>query len=74
MNKNNNTILITMLFFIIPIWIVSMWTDRNLDFIFSYFKNEIVDIPMWISAIITIILNVVIIILNIIVELLRFVI
>lgn len=46
------------------------WTNRNLDFWFSYFKGETVDIPLWISFVISLFEP--ILLLDIIGELLRF--
>ena len=31
------------------VYVLSLWTDRNLDFWFSYFKGHEVDIPQWLS-------------------------
>lgn len=53
--------------------IATVWTDRNLDFIFSYIKWTDVDIPMWLSFITTILLNWIIIIFNVITELFKFI-
>jgi len=52
---------------------MSLWTDRNLDFWFSYFHNSPVDVPYWFSLLITIIFNEAIFILNIILEIVRMV-
>lgn len=51
--------------------LLAMWTDRSLEFICFYAKGYEVEIPYWISFIITIFLNGIIIIFNIIVEILR---
>lgn len=37
------------------VYLLSLWTDRNLDFWFSYFKGAEVDIPQWLSFIATLI-------------------
>jgi len=37
------------------VYLLSLWTDRNLDFWFSYFKGQEVDIPQWISFLTTLI-------------------
>jgi uncharacterized protein with PQ loop repeat len=54
------------------LWLLSSWTDRNLDFWFSYFKGTPVDIPMWISVIATIVFNGPGIIINLIAEILKY--
>lgn len=53
--------------------VLSIWTDKNLEFWLSYFKNEAVEVSMWISIIITIIFNGIIIGLNILSELIKLV-
>ena len=35
------------------IYLISLWTDRNLDFWFSYFKGVPVDVPQWLSFVAT---------------------
>ncbi len=52
--------------------VVSIWTDRNLDFWLSHFKGEQVDCPMWMSVVATIILNGIILAVNIIGEIARY--
>lgn len=66
-------LLVVVLVAIVPalIWTISLWTDRNLDFWMTYFKGEAIDVPMWISVIVTIVLNGAAIAGNIIGELLR---
>ena len=53
------------------IWAISLWTDRNLDFWLTFFKGSVVDVPMWMSVVITFVLNGVVVALNIVGELLR---
>lgn len=55
------------------VWIISLWTDSNLEFWLSYFKGEAINVPMWLSVLITIILNGVIVVANIVSELLQLV-
>lgn len=53
------------------IYLLSFWTDRNLDFWFSYFKGVPVDIPQWISFLLTL-LSPIAFVGNIIAELFKF--
>lgn len=32
---------------------IVLWTDRNLDFWVSHFKGEVVDVPIWMSMILS---------------------
>lgn len=32
---------------------IILWTDRNLDFWVSHFKGEVVDVPIWVSMILS---------------------
>lgn len=53
------------------VYLLSLWTDRNLDFWFSYFKGAEVDIPQWISFLTTLLAPVAVIG-NILMELFKF--
>lgn len=53
------------------VYLLSFWTDRNLDFWFSYFKGVPVDIPQWISFLLTL-LSPIAFVGNIIAELFKF--
>jgi hypothetical protein len=53
------------------VWFLSLWTDRNLEFWFEYLKGTPVDVPMWMSVIVTIVLNGVIVAANILTELFK---
>lgn len=55
------------------IYALSLWTDRNLEYWLSMAKGVPVDVPQWISFLLTLVLNGVILLLNIIGELLRLV-
>ena len=58
--------------FVIGVFVaLSFWTDRNLDFFVSYFKGSPVDVPFWLSALVTILLNGLILVANIIAEIVR---
>ena len=50
---------------------LSLWTDRNLDYFVSLIKGESVDVPFWLSVVVTILLNAVIVVSNIIAEISR---
>ena len=56
-------------FFII--WLVSLWTDRNLEFWLSHIKHKAVDVPDWLSFLLTLVLNAIALALNIIFEIAR---
>lgn len=47
------------------------WTDRTLDFWCTYFSHHAVNVPMWMSCLITFIGNGVIFLLNLISEIAR---
>jgi len=68
-------LMVIILIVIIPaiIWGSSLWTDRNLDFWFTYFKGVPTDIPMWLSVLTTIILNGAALVGNILAELFKFI-
>lgn len=51
---------------------VTMWTDRSLDFWFTYFKGEEVNIPWYLSLLVTVVFNGFILLANLISELFRF--
>ncbi len=40
-------------FYCFLVYLLSFWTDRNLDFWFTYFKGREVDIPQWLSFLIS---------------------
>lgn len=50
---------------------VSVWTERSLEFVLSALKGSPINIPYWLSVIITLIFNTVAVVFNIIVELIR---
>jgi len=49
-NKSCCIWLIILAIFYIP---VVLWTDRNLDFWVSHLKGEIIDVPIWVSMILS---------------------
>lgn len=53
------------------VYLMSLWTDRNLDFWFSHFKGQEVDIPQWISFLTTLLAPVALVG-NILMELFKF--
>lgn len=61
-------ILIIPLLLLIPL---TFWTDRTLDFWCTYFSHHAVNIPGWISFLITVFFNILAFILNIISEIVR---
>lgn len=45
-----------MVVILLIIWMpIAFWTDRNLDFWISHIKGETVDVPFWLSMIISLI-------------------
>jgi len=50
----------------------TFWTDRNLDFWISHFKGEEVDVPFWLSFVVTIVGNGIIFFANVVAEIARF--
>jgi hypothetical protein len=74
-NKNGYTgtmILIYVAFFTTVFGLMGLWTERNLEFYFSHFKGVPVDIPYWLSVVLSIVLNAVIFGANIIAEIVKF--
>jgi hypothetical protein len=53
--------------------LMTVWTDRTLDFWMTYAKGAPVDVPYWISFIMTIVLNGAMMLVNILTELFRLV-
>lgn len=53
------------------IWVLSLWTDRNLEFWLSYWKGQPVEVPGWLSFLATFILNGIILLANTIGEIAR---
>jgi hypothetical protein len=78
MKKNGYTIVelmigvfcLSVVFVGIPM--LGLWTDRNLDFWLTQFKDKSVDVPYWLSLVVTIIGNAVIVFANVIGEVCRF--
>ena len=52
--------------------LLGLWTDRNLDFWMSHFKGTAVNVPYWLSLVVTIIGNAVILAANVLGEICRF--
>lgn len=63
----------TCLFFIPLTYFISLWTDRTLEFWLTLIKGSAVEVPMWASVLVTIILSGVILGINILTELIRLV-
>lgn len=53
------------------IYLLSLWTDRNLEFWLSRIKGMPVDVPLWMSFLTTLLLNGLIVPLNLVSELVR---
>lgn len=58
-------------FFCFIIFLLSCWTDRNIEFWATHFKGESVDCPFWLSVAVTIVANGVCILCNVIAEVAR---
>lgn len=67
-STNLKVMFIIVLLILIPL---SVWTDRSLDFWYSYFKEVEMNFPYWISFIFTVILNAASFLFNIVTEILR---
>lgn len=52
--------------------LLTYWTDRNLDFWCTYFSGHDINVPAWISFLVTIIGRKVIVCSNIVSEIIRF--
>lgn len=50
---------------------LALWTERTLEFWLSHFKGDLVDVPYWLSLLLTLVLNGVILAVNIFSEILR---
>ena len=67
------TILISLL--VLGVFIgLTLWTDRTLDFWCTYFAHHFVNIPMWLSALVTLLMNGICLVLNVITEIIRLII
>ncbi len=53
--------------------LVALWTDRTLEFWLSYFSHHAVEVPYWLSLLVTILLNGVIFAVNVLTEVCRLV-
>lgn len=77
--KNNKGYTLPMALLIVVLfpavlYFLALWTDRNLDFWVSYFKGQPVDVPLWLSAVVSFFFNGIIVGLNILAEIARLVI
>jgi hypothetical protein len=50
---------------------LSLWTDRNLEFWLSRYKGSEVDLPFWMSAVLSVVLNGIVVAANIVSEIFR---
>ena len=50
---------------------LSFWTDRSLDFWCTYFSHHTVDVPFWMSALLSFIGNGAVFVLNLVSEIVR---
>ena len=79
MERNDNTrtlagclvMILTIGFSFIVTLLVTFWTDRTLDFWCTYFAHHTINIPFWLSFMLTALFNVITIALNIISEIVR---
>ena len=75
MNRESNRGCITFILLTVAsltlLYVLSLWTDRTLDFWATYFAQHAVDIPMWLSILLTFIGNGIIFGLNVISEIVR---
>lgn len=55
------------------VWAMSYWTDSNIEWLILTFADKVVDVPFWLSVILTLILNAVALVFNVIVEILKYV-
>ena len=69
----NGTFLFILAILMSIVSVLALWTERNLEFYFTYFKGQEVDIPYWMALLVTIVLNGIIFVANVIGELLRLV-
>lgn len=60
-----------MLLVVTIIYLLSLWTDRSLEFWLSRIKGMPVDVPLWMSFLATLLLNGMIVLLNLVSELVR---
>lgn len=55
------------------VWVMSYWTDSNIEWLILTFADKVVDVPFWLSVILTLVLNAAALAFNIIVEILKYV-
>jgi len=53
------------------VYLMTLWTDTNLEFVLSHFKGIQVEVPMWLSFLCTLIGNGAALLFNIIVEIIK---
>lgn len=70
-NINNISCIVIFAFLLTILSIIAIWTDRTLDFWCTYFKGEPIDVPFWISLIVTWVFSGIIFAINIISEVIR---
>ena len=76
MKRNGNILVIFILWAVVVIGIgtiLTLWTDRNLDYALTWIKGQPVNCPMWLSFIAALIGNGVTVVFNILMELARLV-
>lgn len=51
---------------------MSAWTDRNLDYWMSIWRGREIDVPFWMSVVLSAVLNAIMLLLNIVGEIARY--
>ena len=76
LNRNGLVELMIVLSFVLIIFaglpLLGLWTDRNLDFWLTNLKGHAVNVPYWLSLVLSIVLSFVALVLNIVAEIARF--
>lgn len=75
MNNNDSTgcVIVSALLLIalVPLYYFISWTDGNLEYAVSYLKGRDIEIPFWISAVVSIIGSAVVFVFNIVCEIIK---
>lgn len=72
-NENLGCILpiLTLIFGLFCFIVLTIWTDRTLDFWCTYISGHTINVPIWLSALCSFIGNGVVLVINIISEIIR---
>jgi ABC-type sulfate transport system permease component len=73
MKKNGNCLVmvIMLLLVVVILSIMIRWTDSNLDWLLTFLSGKPINVPIWLSAVVTFVANAACFVFNIVISLLR---